>query len=769
MSKIEKLYGQPDKFFIVNDNDPDLFPIKIPLPELTLPLNEIDGYGLHPSDQIFQYTKYPDRLRKLERSVLEDLQEAETRDKNATATGQKFLKEIWNVLLLNRKEYREELRFIDREWRRRLNGYWCFIDGIPTHIDGWHYMFLNYFNLDIGKAEYRDRDRRWFLAQRFFYNDTTTFKKLTKEGLAIPEKDGSYEMIDLFIRLIIGSIPIKGRRMGDTFKVLLIMLEIITRTPRADGGIQGYNQDSGEKHYHKKLIPAWKELPFFFKPMWKGSSEPQKKLVFGTPASMSFEDSLGSSIVYATSGGELFYDGDKLYFYDCEEPGKTSTIDLQSRWNIVKPTLYLGDTIHGFSVWPTTVEDIDDGGSKPFFNMLENSKYNQRLPNGQTMSGLVVNFWPAYDGREGFIGKFGESIIEPATPSQAEWIKKNRMSSKVLIGAKKAIQEHKDFLLSLDTPESREEYYSYCRKFPTEFKEIYYVPGGAMDFPHEIIDKRMAELRRMDEKEYCRRGNFVWKNGRKDTEVDFVDDPQGRFNVYHMPKEDMRNLKCRRNTIWGESWAPLYPDKYTSSSDPYAYRTKAETKLTENKSRLSDGGGMIFQERDKLLDPDTKNIKDWITHNIAADYLERPDSNDDFAEDMLMASVFFGAMMFTERNIDLIIKHFIQRKYGAYLKYEFDKYGVLKSEPGVYSLRESKDRMAKAIRYYLITHGHRCMSYRFLDQCRRIRYLEEMTKYDLFAACGLVLLGSESDYSKLFMPPTETRHKRELFKKRRYC
>ena len=42
-----------------------------------------------------------------------------------------------------------------------------------------------------------------------------------------------------------------------------------------------------------------------------------------------------------------------------------------------------------------------------------------------------------------------------------------------------------------------------------------------------------------------RTGNFVWKNGEKDTEVVFMDDPNGKFNVSWLPPTEIRNKKNR--------------------------------------------------------------------------------------------------------------------------------------------------------------------------------------------------------------------------------
>jgi len=76
---------------------------------------------------------------------------------------------------------------------------------------------------------YYDRDRRWFLIQRHFYNYTYDFVNKTEEGKAIPNERGEYEMYDTGRPVFNGVINLKGRRRGDTYKSGCMGLEIITR------------------------------------------------------------------------------------------------------------------------------------------------------------------------------------------------------------------------------------------------------------------------------------------------------------------------------------------------------------------------------------------------------------------------------------------------------------------------------------------------------------------------------------------------------------
>jgi len=66
-------YEKEDRYFMVHENDPDLKPVKILLPEA--PNSElIAGHGLNPEDQKFRYVKMPDDIEAIENQALKELQ-----------------------------------------------------------------------------------------------------------------------------------------------------------------------------------------------------------------------------------------------------------------------------------------------------------------------------------------------------------------------------------------------------------------------------------------------------------------------------------------------------------------------------------------------------------------------------------------------------------------------------------------------------------------------------------------------------------------------
>ena len=140
-------YKTAQRYLVVNDNDRDLTPISIKLPEQPKP-HLIDNFGLPAEEQVWKPQKMPIKLKKLSKSK-------ETID------------EIWDVLNTNQYYYREEIKWIEKQWYHRLYGYWFYNNGIPTYIDGWHWFYIAYWHLDVGLPKYRSRDRKFFIFARY--------------------------------------------------------------------------------------------------------------------------------------------------------------------------------------------------------------------------------------------------------------------------------------------------------------------------------------------------------------------------------------------------------------------------------------------------------------------------------------------------------------------------------------------------------------------------------------------------------------------------
>ena len=750
-------YDKPDEYFTLN-NDPALEPIKIYIdkiirqvyksyntPYYVPDFKKIDGYGLKPEKQIFNLPQYPERLKSLEHRMQSKL---EKELGSGEVSPQRFLVEIKRELSNKKKEYVQEINFIKSQWYCRLYGYWCYINGKPTYIAPSHYSYLTTWDMgDVGLPKYRDRDRRRALFETYLYTTTDTFKNMEQvtHGLwkAIPNDDGDYEMTDSGSRTFLGSVYPKPRRDGATHFSLSFGYDLISTITGASSlmGILSFDAVSAKGYYRNLLLPAFKKKPFYFKPMWGGNGYPLGTLEFVLPQTITGEPELESKIDPANQANRRYYDNKKCYYIHCDEEGKSYELkDLIAQWNILIPTLTLGggSKIHGYSMHPSTVEEMDSGGGQLYLDLCTLSNYYIRNKiTGQTQSGLAVYFIPSSDGLEGYIGKYGESIIGDPTPEQADFIGKNH-------GAKEYIRTKREELLSDKTPNGTENYRSFVRKFPEQFSDCFIGNTGDIGFNILKLDRAIARINNTQEK-LTRLGNFYLQGNIDSGTVVFREEPSGRWEVSKLMREGMENKRIRK-MVWNnlESantsvWCPE-GSRFVASADAYKFDDKNEKQLRKHKKDMSDGGGAIFELRNKEEDGDDKPQNEWNSYNFVATYQARTPERDQYCMDMLLACIYYGAMMYPEMNVEIIWEYFLKKGFGGYMLYGNDSEGKRKPKPGFYT--KDKQNLFNSIRDWIETRAFKCNHKTLLEDMKNIKSMEDMTNYDRFTAAGGCLLAS---------------------------
>ena len=53
--------------------------------------------------------------------------------------------------------------YIDEEFNKRERGYWFSNKGVSTYITGTHYMYLQWTKIDVGKPEFREANRLFYI------------------------------------------------------------------------------------------------------------------------------------------------------------------------------------------------------------------------------------------------------------------------------------------------------------------------------------------------------------------------------------------------------------------------------------------------------------------------------------------------------------------------------------------------------------------------------------------------------------------------------
>jgi len=743
------LYKPYQPWFGVNIGDKNIEPVYISLPTPPDP-KLIDGYGLHPDDQFFRRKEIPQKLKVLENRVISELQDANDRNPNIRVSEWRIYKRFWEIIEMERDHYEAEIKFIKHIWWWRTNGYFFYNDGQITFIPPDYFDFLNFWqtpdiNEDTGDYffEYRDKDRRKYLYKWYLENTTEAFKYYDKEGRAV-KTHGKYEMIDMGARTFYGSGEPKTRRSGATtqgvhkvWKVGCTMKGAFTTMVSMDG-------DKAEEHYNKKMVPGWNSYPLWLKPLTSGNKRPSK-IKLESPAQLYGANEMKSVVGYTKSAGEKKNDGEKIHCMLSDEEGKGGP-DVYERWNINMLTMSLnnGLTIIGWSDHPSTVEQMEGGGLAYYKMMLQSNFYVRLADKGQTVSGLARVFFPNYEGIGGFVDRFGMSVIDTPTERQCR-LSPNAQFAKKNMGLKQIMQAERDQLLRDGSAEAMEKYRSMRRKQPMEWSECWLGESGDIGFDLEKIDQRQAELRRLeivrDSPIIC--GNFVGDI----MNPTWVTDPNGgRFEISAkmLPGQASQKTSVMMwDAIHGgnfEHFGPMLPTNFVGSADVFGFDNKDIAKQRSTHSRMSDGGLAIFMGRNMATD-EADDMSKWTGHKFVLSYRYRTTLKE-FCEDAARCHVYFGAMMYPERNKEYIWQYFLEQGLGGYLLYDTDILTGKRSEkPGFFSLEKSKDNLFSELKQYIDNRCHAEDFSSFLQECKEIRGPEQMKLYDRLTAHGGALLG----------------------------
>lgn len=506
-------------------------------------------------------------------------------------------------------------KFIEKEFDRRVNGYWFMNNGEATYITGAHYYYLNWCKIDIGYPDYWDRDRRFFLIWD-----------------AVRENENSF-----------GLIMPKHRRQGASWKAAAIVLHDISLSYNASGGILSKTGSDAKKLFDK-VVYIFRKLPPFFQPIIEGTDSPKTVLSFKKPGEritknntkVKKSEALDSQIDWRNTKNNS-YDGEKLKTFVSDEGGKWLEADVSKNWQIVKPALSQGRKIIGKAFLPSTVNEMNEGGAA-FKDIWDDSDQEDIvLGTNRTRSGLFRYFTPAYDGFEGFIDEYGMSIIKtPKTPV------KDKYGDLITVGSKEYLSKIREGLKN-DTNKLAE----HKRQFPWTPEEAFRVNTDTCLFDSERIYQQIDYLEGTGGA-MVTKGDFRWQNGVRDTEVIWTPSSRGKWSVTYLPEKERRNAKVKKH----KGWTAANEIEYVSGCDPFDHDVTTD-------GRRSDAAAYMFR---KFNAHDQDN-----SHMFVAQYINRPPKAEMFFEDMLMMSVFYGAPMLVENNKIGLIQYFKRRGYEGFL------------------------------------------------------------------------------------------------------
>jgi hypothetical protein len=294
----------------------------------------------------------------------------------------------------------EQEEYAIEELKKCKNGVWIYVYGNPYYITKKYYFYLQWWTLEDGsRPEYRDADRRYFTFLEHWEN----------------------------VPWCLGVCRAKKRREGASSQATSNLVYEAIFFKNSNCGLVSKSNEDGRSTFTEMVAYGYRQLPAFLKPKQINREDSVTELVFAQKASNVKEGVAETQKEDEGNRSKINYRAPVLNAYDrgrmsrllLDEFGKLEKeIQASQLFAIISKTLVKGVKRVGFVEMPSTVNKMSKGGSE-FKLLWENADLNKRMP---TINRLVRYFSPAYDGYEGFIDKYGFSVMSSPTPEQKEYL-----------------------------------------------------------------------------------------------------------------------------------------------------------------------------------------------------------------------------------------------------------------------------------------------------------------------------------------------------------
>jgi hypothetical protein len=541
----------------------------------------------------------------------------------------KALKSIPTIFSWNEmsSEFKERwIPFIEDEFNRREFGFWFYNNGNPTYITGSHYMYLQWTKIDVGKPEYRESNRLFFIYWEACKADNRCY----------------------------GMCYLKNRRSGFSFMSSSETVNQATITSDARFGILSKTGSDAKKMFTDKVVPISVNYPFFFKPIQDGMDRPKSELAYRVPASKITRKSISNTSTQSDlqgldttidwkNTGDNSYDGEKLRLLVHDESGKWEKPDnILNSWRVTKTCLRLGSKVIGKCMMGSTSNALEKGGNN-FKKLFYDSDPKERNSNGQTKSGMYNLFIPMEWNMEGFIDKFGQPVF-------------NNPEDKITdvfgdIISQGAVDYWENEVESLKSdPDALNEFY---RQFPRTESHAFRDESKNTIFNLTKIYQQIDYNDSRVIKNSIIRGNFHWAEGQRDTKVIWSPDLKGRFFVSWIPEPALANNVQVAN---GKKF-PGNAHMGSFGCDSYDI------------SGTVGGGG----SKGSLHGMTKFHMHNAPVDSFFLEYISRPPTAEIFYEDVLMALHFYGMPVLVENNKPRLLYYLKERGYRNFSMNRPDK------------------------------------------------------------------------------------------------
>jgi len=595
--------------------------------------------------------------------------------------------------------------YIDKEFTRREQGFWFNNKDLDTYVTGTHFMYLQWSKIDVGKPDFREANRLFFIFWEACKADSRSY----------------------------GMCYLKNRRSGFSFMSSAETVNLATISSDSRYGILSKSGPDAKSMFTDKVVPISVNYPFFFKPIQDGMDRPKTELAYRVPASKFTRKKLDSNqTVKEITGldttidwkntGDNSYDGEKLKLLVHDESGKWERPNnILNNWRVTKTTLRLGSRVIGKCMMGSTSNALDKGGEN-FKKLYYDSDVKKRNRNGQTRSGLYSLFIPMEWNYEGYIDSYGTPVFN--TPEEEVL---GPQGDVIDFGVIEYWQNEVDGLKG--DQDALNEFY---RQFPRTEDHAFRDEAKQSLFNLTKIYEQIDFNGDLKHSSLVTKGSFQWRDGIKDTSVIFVPNNSGRFLVTWVPPENLQNRVIVKNGI-----------KYPGNDGLGAFGCDSYDISGTVDSRGSNGA---------LHGLTSFSMLDVPPNHFFLEYIARPQTAEIFFEDVLMACVFYGMPILCENNKPRLLYHFKRRGYRGFSMNRpdkiYNKLSVTERDIGGIpnSSEDIKQAHAAAIETYienfigLQDKGYGDMYFqRTLNDWSRFN-INNRTKHDASISSGLALM-----------------------------
>jgi len=469
----------------------------------------------------------------------------------------------------------------------------------------------------------------------------------------------------------LGELFVKSRRTGFTYQILCELINDGTSISNAKLGMISKTGDDAQEAF-LKMTYGIQNLPFFFIPVIKGKIDSKTEVEFAKPSDSSkvakkkkdnqTDDYLNTLLNWKTTT-ESAYDGQRMTRLLIDEASKPlPPFSLETYWGRVSPTINNGGRIVGKIYVGSTVNPMNKGG-EPFYKMYLGSRVPKRDEGTKrTATGLYAYFLPAHLNMEAFTDKYGvcHTVIEQGTSFiNVYGTEMFEGSIQHLEAVRRAKRKQSDIL-----------YNEELRANPMTIDEAFRDEAKGSLFNLEKLNDQITYNNNIEIEKTLVRGNFQWKDGIKDTEVEWKPNERGRFLLAWIPPKELQNRwQIRNNQFGGRSKHPLNDDLGCLAGDSYDISAVQDSHLieTENGSEYNLGS------KGAISGVTAFTMRDIPSNFFFLEYIARPQDVEIFFEDTLMSCVFFGMPILIENNKPRLLYHFLNRGYRGFSLTRFDK------------------------------------------------------------------------------------------------